>query len=41
MDFKSVCIIIEGIIKKLKLNLSKADVPRTQQKLQGTEKKLT
>ena len=41
MDFTYVCIIIKGIIKKLKLNLSKAEGPRTEQKLQGTEKKLT
>ena len=41
MDFTFVCIIIGGIIKKLKLNLSKAEGPRTEQKLQGTEKKLT
>ena len=31
MDFIYVCIIFEGTIKKLKLNLSRADGPRTEQ----------
>ena len=33
MDFTYVFIIIGGIITKLKLNLSKAEGPRTEQKL--------
>ena len=34
MDFKYVCIIIGGTIKKkLKLNLSSTDGPRREQKL--------
>ena len=33
MDFTYVCIIIGGITKKLKLNLSKAEGPSTEQKL--------
>ena len=33
MDFTFVCIIIGGIIKKLKLNLSEEEAPRTEQKL--------
>ena len=33
MDFIYVCIIIRGTIKKLKINLSRADGPRTEQKL--------
>ena len=33
MDFIYVCIIFEGTIKILKLNLSSADGPRTEQKL--------
>ena len=30
MDFTYVCNIIEGIVKKRKLNLSRADGPRTE-----------
>ena len=33
MDITCVCIIIKGNKKKLKLNLSTADGPRTEQKL--------
>ena len=33
MDITYVCIIIEGTLKKLNLNLSSADGPRTEQKL--------
>ena len=33
MDITYVCIIIKGSQKKLKLNLSRADGPRTEQKL--------
>ena len=32
MDFTYVCIIIEGIMKKLNLNLFRAQGPRTEQK---------
>ena len=38
MDIKYVCIIIEGSIKKFYLNLSRAEGPRKEQKLQGTER---
>ena len=41
MDFTYVCIIIGGTIKKLKLNLSKAEGPRTEQNLLQTERKCT
>ena len=41
MDFTYVCIIIGSIIKKKKLNLSRVEGPRTEQKLPGTERKLT
>ena len=33
MDITYVCIIIRGTIKKLKINLSRAHGPRTEQKL--------
>ena len=33
MDITYVCIINRGTIKKLKLNLSMEDGPRTEQKL--------
>ena len=33
MDITCVCIIIIGTQKQLKLNLSRADGPRTEQKL--------
>ena len=33
MDITCVCIIIGGTIKKKKLNLSRAEGPRTEQKL--------
>ena len=33
MDITYVCIIIRGTLKKIKLNLSTADGPRTEQKL--------
>ena len=33
MDITYVCIIIRGTIKELKLNLSSAEGPRTEQKL--------
>ena len=33
MDITYVCIIIGGTLKKIKLNLSRAEVPRTEQKL--------
>ena len=38
MDITYVCIIIGGTKKKLKLNLSRVEGPRTEQKLQGTER---
>ena len=41
MDITYVCIIIGGTIKKLELNLSRAEGPPTEQKRQGTERKLT
>ena len=41
MDITYVCIIIRGTIKKSKLNLSRADGPRTEQKQQETERKFT
>ena len=41
MDITYVCIIIRGTIKLLKLKLSRADGPRTEQKQQETERKLT
>ena len=41
MDFTYVCIIIGSIIKKKQLNLSRVEGPRTEQKLPGTERKLT
>ena len=33
MDFTYVCIIISGIMKKLNLNLFRAQGPRTEQKM--------
>ena len=33
MDITYVCIINESTLKKLKVNLSRADGPRTEQKL--------
>ena len=33
MDFKYVCIIIGGTIKKIKSNLTRAESPRTEQNL--------
>ena len=33
MDFKHESNIIEGTLQKLKLNLSRAEGPRTEQKL--------
>ena len=41
MDITYVCIIIRGTIKKLILNLSVADGPRTEQKLRQTKRKVT
>ena len=41
MNFIYVRDIIGGTIEKLKLNLSRSEVPRPQQKLQGTERKVT
>ena len=33
MDITYVCVIIRGAIKRIKLNLSRADGPPTEQKL--------
>ena len=33
MDITYVCIIIRGTIKKIKLNIPRADSPRKEQKL--------
>ena len=33
MDITYVCIIIESTLKKFKVNLSRADGPRTEQNL--------
>ena len=41
MDLTHVRDIIGGTIEKLKLNLSRSQVPRTEQKLQLTEQKVT
>ena len=41
MDITYVCVIIRGTIKKKKLNISRAESPRTEQKLCETERKLT
>ena len=41
MDITYICIINKGTLKKLKLNLSTAEGPRTEQKLRETERKLT
>ena len=41
MDFTRESNIIAGTLKKLKLNLSRVEGPRTEQELQGTERKVT
>ena len=41
MDFTRVRNITGGTIKKLKLNLSRANGPSTEQKLHGSKRKLT
>ena len=41
MDFTHESNIIGGTTEKLKLTLSRSEVPRPQQKLQGTERKVT